>query len=177
MTSAAAATRTDQSTDSHRLLAIYLRDHHAGSCAGLALARRGGRSNAGTPYEELFAYIEREITDERQQLATIMERLDVEPSVTKQALGRIAEVAARVKSNGRLFRYSPSSRVVELEALAAALVTKRNLWRALRNVDGDVVGALELDRLTERANAQIDRVLDAHDRATAEAFGPARSGR
>jgi hypothetical protein len=33
----------------HRFLEIYLLDHHAGSVAGVELAKRTARSNPGTP--------------------------------------------------------------------------------------------------------------------------------
>jgi hypothetical protein len=108
-------------------------------------------------------------------LEAMMSRLDVEPSKFKSTVASMVEVVGRLKRNGRLLRYSPSSRVVELEALAAGIVTRRNLWRA-RCAAAQRETALdvdELDELIERATSQFERAIDAHERAAAEAFGPA----
>jgi hypothetical protein len=158
--------------DRDRLLAVYLRDHFAGSTAGLALVRRCRRNNAGTDLEGVLAGIEREIEEERRSLQEMMSRLGVTPSAFKSALGSIAEWVGRFKSNGRLFRYSPSSAVVELEGLAAGIVTKRNLWRALRAAApaATTAGAADLDALVAQATSQLDRVLAAHEQAAAHAF-------
>src|SRR5215211_8047920 len=109
-------------SDAGRLLEIYLRDHWAGATAGLQLAQRCRRANEGTPLELTLAGLEVEIEEDRRSLSAIMSQLRVTPSSLKSAAGSVAEIFARVKSNGRLFRYSPLSRVVELEGLAAGIV-------------------------------------------------------
>ena len=166
--------RTDQSVDTpdaRRLLEIYLRDHFAGSTAGLALARRCRRANEGTEWSGTLATIETEISEDQDTLESIMTGLGITPSSFKSAVGAIGEVIARLKSNGRWLGYSPLSRLIELEGLAAGVETKRNLWRALRHLDGsDVVGASRLDALIERAGSQLERIRTAHDRAAAVTF-------
>jgi hypothetical protein len=157
-----------------RALAVYLRDHFAGSTAGLALARRCRREYGGTALGEVLAPIEAEIEEDRRALQAIMSRLGVTPSSFKSALGAVAEAVGRLKSNGRIFRRSPSTPLVELEGLAAGIVTKRNLWRSLRAVASGWVPVLdvgELDRLIERATSQLDRVLAAHEQRARDAFG------
>lgn len=158
--------------DRERLLAVYLRDHRAGAEAGLALTARCRRANEGTSLGEVLGDIEREITEDRDALADMMQRLDVDESHVKKIGGRAAEMIARVKSNGRLRRYSPSSRVLELEGLLAGIDAKRSLWYSLRSavptyteLDG---GAL--DQLIERATSQRDRLAAEHRRAAANAF-------
>jgi hypothetical protein len=55
------------------------------------------------------------------------------------------------------------------------VATKRNLWRALRQLDGgDVVGSSRLDTLIERADSQLERIRVAHDRAAAVTFAENR---
>lgn len=165
-------------SDSRDLLAVYLRDHRAGAAAGLALARRSQRSNDGTPLGDLLAVLETEIGEDRLALEDIMRRLDVSPSPVKNALGRAAELAGRLKANGRIVRYSPLSRVLELEGLAAGIATKRNLWRSLLAV-ADVDSRLdraEVTGLIDRASSQLDRVLEAQQRAAAHAFAGAVVG-
>lgn len=168
-------------TEADRLLGIYLRDHFAGSTGGLELLRRCRRANHDEPLAAMLADIEGEIVEERTTLGSIMARSGVRPSAIKSAIGSIAVVLGRLKSNGRFARYSPSSRVVELEGLAAAVTTKRNLWRSLAVVaDGTIVADAEVERLIEQATAQFDRLVAAHREAAERAFGGAnerRSGR
>jgi hypothetical protein len=163
-----------KSNESHEALAVYLRDHFAGSAAGIALVQRCRRANRDTGLDEVLADIETEIIEDRRALEEIMTRLGVTPSAFKATVGRLGEVIARVKSNGRIVSRSPSSTVVELEGLAAGIVTKRNLWSSLRaatlpHVELDVS---ELDRLVARATAQLERVEAEHDSAAEHAFGP-----
>ena len=109
-------------------------------------------------------------------LESIMRVLHIEPSPIKPAVGAVGEVASRLKRNGRMFGYSPLSRLIELETLAAGIESKRNLWRSLRHVDDvDVLDASLLDAPIERAESQRKRVLELHDRAAAEAFSVRRT--
>ena len=156
----------------HRLLAIYLNDHLGGSAAGLALVRRCRRSNAGTPLDRVLIDVEAEIEADQRTLEALMVRLGIGRNRVKRTLGSIAEFAARLKGNGRLVRYSPLSRVVELEGLAAGIVTKRSLWRSLRAIADrhPALDAAALDILVARATSQYDRVIAEHDRAAEIAF-------
>ena len=162
----------NRGSDRRDPLAVYLRDHYAGSAAGLALVRRCRRANAGTALDEVLARTESDIIDDRHSLQEIMSRLGVSPSVVKTAVGRASEVIGRLKSNGRIMTRSPSSTVVELEGLAAGITTKANLWRSLRAtpVHHPGLDAGELDRLVQRATDQLERVIAAHDEAAEHAF-------
>jgi hypothetical protein len=171
-----APARAREGENSRRFLEIYLRDHHAGSTAGLSLVRRCRQSNRGTTWDAMLAPVEDEIAEDRETLESMMRGLAIEPSPIKSALGALGEVASRLKSNGRLFGYSPLSRMIELETLAAGIETKRNLWRALRHVDdGEVLDVSVLDALIERAESQRKRVLELHDRAADDALAHDRT--
>jgi hypothetical protein len=167
---------SDQTTKSpasaHELLATYLRDHRGGAAAGLALVRRCRSSNAGTELDDVLRRIEAEIIQETQALEQIMARFAVTPSRLKIAGAKVGEVVGRLKTNGRLFTYSPSSRVVELELLTAGIVTKRNMWRALKTVVSShpELVASELDKLEAMATAQYEMVMEEHAKAAAIAF-------
>jgi hypothetical protein len=168
--------RNDMDPPASRLREIYLRDHYAGSAAGLSLVRRCRRANRGTAWDTALAPIEGEIVEDRQALESIMGLLGVEPSPIKAALGAVGEIASRLKPNGRLFGYSPLSRLIELETLAAGIESKRNLWRALRHGnEAEVLDPSMLDRLIERATSQRKRVLELHDRAATETFASGRA--
>ena len=160
---------TDDEAD--RRLRIYLQDHFAGSSAGLALVQRCRRANP--ELDNLLGALEREIAEDRQSLEAIMSRLGVQPNPIKSALGTVSEFVGRLKSNGTISGYSPSSRVVELEGLAAGVFTKRNLWRSLLAVADlrEGLDRTELEELVTRATSQFERILDAHGAAAARAFG------
>jgi hypothetical protein len=162
-------------SDAHRLLTIYLRDHRAGAASGVSLAHRIRRANDGTDVGTAMASIERDIDQDRRALEQFMARFDVEQSTVKNLLGSAVERVARLKANGRLIGYSPLSVLVELEALAAGVFTKRNLWLSLAAI-ADQVDELdheELGRLIDRATAQLDVLSDLHRTAAERAFGAA----
>src|SRR5688500_2809622 len=154
------------------LLAIYLRDHHAGATAGLEVARRSARANRGG---ELRVFLERlvsEIEEDRRELERMMRELGVKPSRGKDTAALVAAKAGRLKLNGRLREYSPLSRVLELEGLVIGVTGKLALWRTL-----EACGRLDdswrpvLERLHERGEAQRAE-LERHRAAAARlAFG------
>jgi hypothetical protein len=135
----------------NRWLSLYLRDHHAASAGGVALARRA----LGADHT-----ITRQIARDRKTLEHLMRQLDVPHSASKVALVRIAERLGRMKLNGRLFTRSPLSRIVELEALLVGIRGKEALWTALRTADASAQG-VDLDALIESARTQAEQV-DQH---------------
>jgi hypothetical protein len=160
--------------DPDRLLAGYLRDHHAGAVAGLALAERCRDANVGTSLGATMTAVADEIAEDKGALEAIMDQLGVGENAAKAVAARAAELIGRLKSNGTFTRYSPASRVVELEALLAGIDAKRNLWRALRTADADQrLDRDVLDNLVARATSQRHRLLAEHDDASKVAFADA----
>ena len=153
------------------LLGIYLNDHLAGSTVGCQLARRALGSNEGTPYGEPLERIAREIAEDRDALIDLMKRLGVRRDPLKQAAGYAAEKAGRLKPNGRLFSYSPLSRVVELEGLYLGVSGKRSLWRTLRALAAEEaqLALADYDALTARADGQLRTLDRLRTRAAREA--------
>jgi hypothetical protein len=158
--------------DGHRLLGIYLRDHLGGASAGVSLVRRLRDAESDTSSTAVLAGIEAEILEDRESLKTLMARLGVSESQLKKMLGRVATAAGQLKSNGRFLRPSPSSRVVELEALSAGIATRRNLWLSLLAIADSypVLDRNALAILVERATSELDRLRPLHDRAASAAF-------
>jgi hypothetical protein len=142
------------------LLGIYLQDHHAASAAGVALARR-----ALGPEHPLAQQIARD----REALERAMRQLSVEPSAVKVAAARMAERVGRLKLNGRTFRRSPLSGVVELETLVVGVRGKEALWSALQR-SGVSLEDLDLDALVESARAQGAQLEEMRLAAAAKAF-------
>jgi hypothetical protein len=170
------------SSDPHDLLRIYVRDHHTASAGGVALARRCADNNAGTEFEPELVALAGAIADDQRSLDDVMAWLAVSPSPVRLAVVRVGELFARLKLNGRIFGYSPSSRIVELEALTAGVSAKRQLWRALRAVSADdstfadPVAASRLATLEAAASSQLDAIAALHRRAVDVAFVEAPAG-
>src|SRR4051812_292691 len=95
-----------------------------------------------------------------------MKSLGVAEDWLKDMLGQASELVGRLKTNGMLAHYSPSSRVVELEALLAGVEAKRNLWRSrAASATRPALDAAALDRLIARASSQRERLHGEHERA------------
>jgi hypothetical protein len=154
-------------------LSIYLNDHLAGATAGVNLARRTARSNEGTSYGEVLEALAEEIAEDRRTLVDVMERLSVGQDRLKVALSWGLEKAGRLKLNGELLRYSPLSRLEELEALSLGVEGKNALWLALRRTHGEDprLAGIDFDELIERARAQRRRLERQRRNAADEAFG------
>ena len=151
-----------------KYLPIYLNDHLAGSVVAVQLARRLERENRGSEYHAPLQRLAREINDDRRSLQDLMKRLGVRGDPVKLLASVAGEKLGRFKLNGELTRYSPLSRLEELELLSLGVEGKLALWRALRaNVDADV----DYDALIQRATAQRRRLERLRVKAAAEALG------
>jgi hypothetical protein len=146
---------------SDRWLSIYLRDHHAASAGGVALARRALGPNHP---------IAQQIARDRETLEAVMRQLDVPPSVVRVGLVRVTERLARFKLNGRLFKRSRLSRIVELEVLVVGIRAKEALWSALLTTELSLQG-IDLDALVKSARSQAGEVDELRLGAAAETFG------
>ena len=149
-----------------RLLSIYLQDHHAASAGGVALARR-----ALGPRHPLAKQIARD----RDALERVMRQLDVTPSALKVGTVRVAELVGRLKLNGRIFKRSPLSSVVELETLVVGVRGKEALWTALQRAGVNLEDA-DFAALAESARAQGAELETLRLSAVARAFARASGG-
>jgi hypothetical protein len=148
------------------LLAIYLNDHLAGSTLGVELARRLRGSNRGDPeFGPALAEICAEIEADRETLEAVMGQLGVGQSRLKPLAAVLGERLGRLKLNGRLWGYSPLSRLDELEVLQLGVAGKRRLWRALERTHAGELQGFELDALAERASGQLRRLEELHLKA------------
>lgn len=148
------------------LLAIYLNDHLAGATAGVELARRLRAGNEDDPeFGPALAEVCAEIEADRETLKAVMDRLGVGQSKLKPLAAVLGERVGRLKPNGRLWGYSPLSRLDELELLQIGVAGKRRLWRALEHTrPGDLPG-FDLGALAERATGQLRRLETLHLKA------------
>ena len=152
-----------------RLLPIYLNDHFAGSMLGVELARRAARENAGTPLGTFLADdLLPELLEDRRSLRDVMTACGVQPSRAKVSAAWVAEKIGRLKLNGETRRYSPLSRLLELEGLEGGIASKRAMWLALADVraSDDRLGGTDFELLARRAESQLER-LEPHRIAAA----------
>lgn len=150
-----------------RYLPTYLNDHLAGATAGADLAQRAASSNRDNEYGAFLEELSREISEDRQALELLMDRLGVKKDPLKTTAARLAERVGRLKPNAHLTSYSPLSRVIELEGLALGVTGKLALWRGLRTVaaSDDRLDPDELDALAERAERQRETIENHRLRA------------
>jgi hypothetical protein len=155
-----------------RLIATYLNDHLAGSVVGVELARRAAGANRGTSYEATLEQLAREIAEDRETLEELMRGLGVGIDRAKVVLAWGAEKLGRAKLNGRLLRYSPLSRLEELEALSLGIEGKLLLWRSLSALQAanEFPVQLDLDALIKRAKSQRRRLERCRLKAAGEAL-------
>lgn len=154
------------------LLAIYLNDHLAGATAGVELARRLRGSNEDDPeFGPALAEICAEIEADRETLKAAMDQLGVGQGKLKPIAAVLGERLGRLKLNGRLWGYSPLSRLDELELLQIGVTGKRRLWRALEHTHASDLPGLELGVLAERATEQLRQLEALHLKAAALALG------
>ncbi|HET7418012.1 MAG TPA: hypothetical protein VFJ61_10350 [Solirubrobacterales bacterium] len=149
--------------DAGRFLAIYLNDHLAGATLGVELARRLRSSNRddaefGEPLSRLCA----EIEADQETLARLMDQLEIGRDQVKPLLAKGAERLGRLKLNGRLWGYSPLSRVLELEVLSGLVGGKMQLWNALEQSFGETLDGFDFHDLAARADRQGQRLEDLH---------------
>ncbi len=155
-----------------RLLHIYMTDHWAGSGGGVSLAKRIAKENSSNELGHEVSKIAREIEDDQAELERIMGHLGARKRRWRMAGALLGERLARLKPNGKVFRYSPLSRVLELEGLIMGVTGKLQLWRSLLD-DEDNVGLdpVEIESLRRRAENQRQRLEQLHARAARQAFG------
>jgi hypothetical protein len=166
-------TRPSHLDDRADLIDIYLDDHWAGAAAGSALARRLARENANSVWGADLALVADQIRGDRRALADIRRHLGSEGGTLKKAVALIGERLSRLKLNGRITRYSPLSRVLELEALISGVSAKRRLWvtlQAFDEGDGRLVD-FDLEELEAEASSQLALLCAIHEAAVEEVFG------
>jgi GGDEF domain-containing protein len=151
------------SADADRFLAIYLNDHLAGATLGVELARRLRSSNRGDPeIGEPLTRICAEIEEDYETVVRLMEHLQIGRDPVKPVLAKVAERLGRLKLNGRIWGYSPLSRVLELEVLSGFVGGKMQLWNALEQSFGESFDGFDFHDLAARADSQGQRLEDLH---------------
>ncbi len=154
-------------------LRTYLKDHFAGSVAAVQLLDHLISANSGTPLEQVFSDLRREIGEDQDALQKILHHCGGSEGLMRNTTAFIGEKLSRVKL---LLEDPAGSRLAlleKLEALALGIEGKRTLWRTLKAAGSGVPALSEIDfgQLDQRAEAQARQVEECRIEAAREAFG------
>ena len=121
-------------------LAVYLKDHLAGSAAGIDLAQRLQAQTDGTPLGDVMAGLVADIQADRETLEELMKELDIDQGGLKQAAGKVVEKLARARTDKRVTGDAALSLMMEMESLSLGIEGKRAMWRPSRTSPGSTTG-------------------------------------
>ena len=149
---------TDDRSVDDNLVEIYLSDHAA---AAAAMTRRVRRMADAYDRElaEAMGALADALERERDWILSVMAARQLTLSRWKTAATVVGERVGRLKRNGRSFRQSPLSPLLELELLGSGLRGKRSGWRTLREWSTELqLDTDELNGLLADVERQIDQV-------------------
>ncbi|QDE89675.1 hypothetical protein BHS06_12250 [Myxococcus xanthus] len=137
-------------------LGIYLNDHLAGSVGGLELAIRTEAENHGNLLGRYLATLIPELKEDQSTLLAVLDALALKRDGLKTRAAWAVEKVGRLKLNGTLLRYSPLSRLLELEGLCSATEGRLSLWRTLARVSvkDARLAVFPFESLVQRGEAQ-----------------------
>jgi hypothetical protein len=155
---------------SDEALTAYLNDHLAGSAAGVELASKLRDNNQGTELGKVMVALHHDISEDRDTLASLLDKLELDRHPVKEAAGWMLEKLSRLRLNPALTGSTELTRLMETEALSLGIEGKLSMWLALKEAAAadPRLGATDYDRLIERARGQR-RALEPHRLAAAAA--------
>lgn len=153
-------------------LGSYLNDHLLASTVGVELARRTEHENRSNAVGQYLATLTPLLEQDRAMLLAVLAVLELKPDPLKVGGAWLVEKLARLKLNGSWLRYSPLSRLVELEGLCVDSHGRMSVWRSLETLSRKEPRLARFDFafLAERAEAQLATLQTLRLRSTGAAF-------
>ena len=153
-------------------LISYLNDHLAGSVSAIELIDHLMKRYEGKPLGKFFADLGADIEADQETLHGVIQRFKANESAARKTGGWIAEKFARLGIKAAGEKIGDLGLVQALEVLVLGITGKQLLWRALSAALGDspLLKNVDLQKLEERAIAQIERVEAVRLEAAREAF-------
>ena len=118
-------------TPRHESLAAYLDDHLLGAETGVRLFKAARKTWEGTEYEGVFADLVQQISDERDELETLILALGYQRSRIKKTMAWIGAAGGRLGPINPLSTGKGTTGQLELEALQSLVRAKECLYRTL----------------------------------------------
>ena len=153
----------------------YMNDHLAGSAAALDLIEALKAQVEDDDFRAALESVHGEILEDRETLASIMDRLGIVQGTVKQLGGRLGEKALRFKSSEMITDDPAFSALLRTEALVVGIAGKEAGWAALQAAALDGVGEIDFDLLRDRARDQIRRLEPFRLAAASASFASAGS--
>ncbi|WP_312178537.1 hypothetical protein [Arthrobacter sp.] len=118
-------------TPRHESLAAYLDDHLLGAEAGVRLFKAAYKTWEDTEHEAVFAHLTEQISDERDELETLILALGYRRSPVKRGLAWIGAAVGRLGPVNPLSTGTGTTGQLELETLQSVVRAKECLWQTL----------------------------------------------
>jgi hypothetical protein len=165
------------SAGADQLLHVYLNDHRAGGIGARAVAERSRASNEGNGFGAFLGWFVEQLDEDLEQLDRVVARCGGRVSPAKMLGARMGAEAGRLKLNGRLWSYSPLSRVLEFELLRSGVAGKTQLWQTIDALGPDHPASMAIDvkDLLRRAEQQAAQLTEMSAKASLLAFAASGS--
>jgi hypothetical protein len=165
--------RREERMGNKRWLTVYLQDHYAAAVAGTALFHRVAGSHGDAHARSVIAELATQVEMDRRELGGIMRTLGIRHSQPKQAFAWSGEKVGRLKTNGSVFKRSPLTDVVELDALSLGVEGKVLCWKVLLTVAQaePSLDVTQVEHLLDRAAIQRGRIEELRRASVEKLFG------
>ncbi len=141
----------------------YVAAHRAAAHVGVAMFRAAAERHQRAPWGETLASLADDVAGDRRALQELLQRLGHRTYTPPRRLLRwTLEGAGQVTRS--LHWGADLSSLAELEKLRSSVAAKRLGWEVLLAAapHDDRLDRVELERLIERADSQLDRLRDIH---------------
>jgi len=160
------------------LLQTYLADHLTGATGGRNRIRNMAERYADSDVGPDLARVAEEITEEHEHLSDLIDRLGLAQPLPKKALAALAELAGRLKANGRILTGSPMTPLLEIELMRSAVNGKQGLWETLAVYAKELgLDAAFYRRLAKRAGQQSRTLESLHAMVREDGLRPGEDKR
>ncbi|MFC0247372.1 hypothetical protein ACFFIO_02540 [Citricoccus parietis] len=109
----------------------YLNHHLLGAKSGIRLFQAAADTWDGTEYEQEFRDLSGEVTEEKEELEQLIDRLGLRQSIVENALGVVAGAAGRLNPVNITRSKSEGMTQVEMDILQSALQGKAGMYAVL----------------------------------------------
>ena len=155
-------------------LATYLNDHLAGSIVALQLLEHLETVHRGTEVGRFVTGLQADVAADRQELESLMRRLNVAESRTRKASAWLSEKMSEIKLRLDDAATGDLNQLEAFELLALGLEGKLSLWRALSAAaeESPALRVADYEGLLRRAEDQRGRAESARIAAARRALRP-----